>query len=49
MEKLPLQTIKEDFQNKKFKNLLRTLKNINNKTKKLEEKLKPRMVLKAIV
>lgn len=49
MEKLPLRTIKEDFQNKKFKNLSRTLKNINNKTKKLEEKFKLRMVLRATV
>jgi len=44
-----LPTIKEDFQNNRLKNLSKMLKNINNKTKKLEEKFKPKMVLKAIV
>jgi len=49
MEKSPLLTIKEDSQNNRLKNLSKMLKNINNKTKKLEEKFKPKMVLKAIV
>ena len=49
MEKLPLPTIKEDFQNNRLKNLSKMLKNINNKTKKLEERFKPKTVLKATV
>lgn len=49
MEKSRLLTIKEDSQNNRLKNLLKMLKNINNKTKKLEEKFKPKTVLKATV
>ena len=49
MEKSLLLTIKEDFQNNRLKNLSKMLKNINNKTKKLEEKFKPKTVLKATV
>ena len=49
MEKSPLLTIKEDSQNNRLKNLSKMLKNINNKTKKLEEKFKPKTVLKATV
>ena len=49
MEKSRLLTIKEDSQNNRLKNLSKMLKNINNKTKKLEERFKPKMVLKATV
>jgi len=49
MEKSRLLTIKEDSQNNRLKNLSKMLKNINNKTKKLEEKFKPKTVLKATV
>lgn len=49
MQELPSLTTKVDFQKNKLKNSLRMLKNTNNKTKKLEEKLKPKTVLKATV
>ena len=49
MEKSRLLTIKEDSQNNRLKNLSKMLRNINNKTKKLEEKFKPKTVLKATV
>ena len=42
-EKLRLQTTKEGFLNNRYKNLSKTLKNIKNKTKKLEEKSKLKM------
>lgn len=48
MLELPLPTTREDFQKRKLKNLSKMLKNTNNKTRKLEEKLRPKMDLKAI-
>lgn len=47
MLELPLPTTKEDFQNKKLKNLSKMLKNTNNKMKRSKEKLKLKMVYKA--
>lgn len=49
MEKLPSPIIKEDFLNKKLKSSLKMLRNIKNKTKKLERKSKLKTVLKATV
>lgn len=48
MQKLLLPTIKVDSQNNKSKNLLKMLKNTNNKIKKLEEKYKLKMAFRAI-
>lgn len=49
MERLPSPITKEDSLNKKLKSSLKMLRNIKNKTKKLERKSKPKMVLKATV
>lgn len=43
-QELQLQTIREDCQNKKSRNLSKMLRNSKSKTRKLEEKLRPRMV-----
>lgn len=47
--KLPLQTTREDFQNKRFRNLSRMLRNTKNKTRRSEERLKPKTDFKATV
>ncbi len=44
MQESQLQTTREDCQNKKLRNLSKMLRNTKSKTRKLEEKLKPRMV-----
>ena len=49
MLKLPLLTIKVDFQKNKLKILSNKLKDLKIKIKKLERKFKPKTDLKAIV